>query len=67
VASGISNIPLNGDSRKQMVAPQYQQKTQQQNNSYTNSKTVKDSNGNTITIGVKDGKWYNTQTGEEIK
>ena len=40
---------------------------QQQNNSYTNSKTVKDSNGNTITIGVKEGKWYNTQTGKEIK
>ena len=31
VASGISNIPLNGDSRKQMVAPQDQQKTQQVN------------------------------------
>lgn len=33
---------------------------------YTNFQTVKDKDGNNVTAGLVDGKWYNSVTGEEL-
>ena len=34
---------------------------------YTNVTKAKDKSGNVVTLGIKNGKWYNTETNEEIK
>jgi hypothetical protein len=34
---------------------------------YSDITTVKDSKGNQITIGYRDGKWFNTKTNKEVK
>lgn len=34
---------------------------------YTNEQLIKDPNGKDIKAGVRNGKWYNVETGEEIK
>ena len=38
-----------------------------QSSGYAQITTLKDSSGNLINAGVKGGKWYNIDTGEEIK
>lgn len=37
------------------------------NSDYSNIKTVVNAKGDTIELGVKNGKWYNTKTNEEAK
>ena len=44
-----------------------QAKTSAQTESYTNQTKGKDAQGNDITIGVKNGKWYNIANGQEFK
>lgn len=34
---------------------------------YKNVRTAKDPSGNTIQIGIKNGKWYNIKTGKELQ
>jgi len=36
------------------------------NNNYTNLTQARDSSGKVVTLGVKNGKWYNTKTGKEV-
>jgi hypothetical protein len=38
-----------------------------QSSEYTQITKLKDASGNSINAGVKGGKWYNIDTGEEIK
>lgn len=42
-------------------------KDKQTTSGYSNITAGTDSRGNKITIGYKNGKWYNTQTGKEFK
>lgn len=58
------NQILGGKGGRGMIEPQ---KGSSKANSYQHIQQAKDSKGNTVNLGLKNGKWYNTATNQPVE